>query len=182
MRKLSTQKSARQVAPKPQRPSLLPPPRGFEYEAFGFLEGELVADDDNYYLIADGERLTIKGFSDRLLRTLSGQQTPITGYFGLYPKSTRSGTVFWAKCYEASAPETEPNIFRIHGQLYSTKGDEQLIRVHRNQSNSTESPFLVRVSGFLPDAKPGQFWQLECLWENKEFSLLDGQLFRASGV
>ncbi len=85
MRKLSTQKSARQVAPKPQRPSLLPPPRGFEYEAFGFLEGELVADDDNYYLIADGERHTIKGFSDRLLRTLSGQQTPITGFLVCIP-------------------------------------------------------------------------------------------------
>jgi hypothetical protein len=160
--------------------SLLPPPQGFKYQAFGFLAGELTSKGDPYSLLTGGEMLTVEGFDERLLRWLETQEKPVSGYFGLYPKSTRSGPVFWVKSFEALEPEIEPGTFLINGQLFSTKGGENLIRIHRNQPNSQEKPFLVKISGFLPNAKAGQFWQLECLWEAGQFSLLDGYLFKAS--
>jgi hypothetical protein len=179
MPKPPTSKSIRKPNPKARQISLLPPPQGFVYQAFGVLAGELIAKGDSYSLLIDGKPLSVKGFDERLRRWLDTQEKPVSGYFGLYPKSTHSGPVFWVKSFEASEPETEPGVFLIDGQLFSTTAGENLIRVHRNQSHSSEQPFLVKVSGFLPNAKTGQFWHLECLWEEEQFSLLDGHLYRA---
>ena len=160
----------------PQTP-VLPPPLGFEYQAFGFLAGELSAGKEGYSLRVDDKLLTLSGCNDRLQRWLNTQELPLTGFFGLYPKSTRSGTTFWLKSFETSAPATELGVFNIDGQLVSTTGAQQLLRIHRNQPNSTAKPFLIKVSGFLPESKLGQFWELECLWEDDRFSLLDGRRF-----
>ncbi|MBC7968867.1 MAG: hypothetical protein H7Z11_01815 [Verrucomicrobia bacterium] len=160
---------------------LLPPPQGFEYQAFGFLAGTLTTAEEPYSLLVNDQPLTVSGCSDRLRRWLSTQEFPLTGYFGLYPKSTRSGITFWLKCFESLAPKGELGVFDVDGQLVSTNGSTQLLRLHRNQPNTTEKPFLIRVSGFLPEAKPAQFWQLECLLEEGKFSLLDGYRFRAKG-
>lgn len=168
-----------QNQPKQQKMPLLPPPVGFEYEAFGFLAGQLVASGGEYSLVVDDQTLVVKGVSPRVQRWLSGQELPVSGIFGLYPKSTRSGTTVWLKTYEEGEPELEPGTFTIHGQLVATKGEQQLIRIHRNQPTETDVPFFIKVNGFLPNPKTGQFWQLECLWENGKFSLLDGQIFRA---
>ncbi|MBW4475030.1 MAG: hypothetical protein KME45_32315 [Stenomitos rutilans HA7619-LM2] len=157
----------------------LPPPQGFEYQAFGFLAGTLTTAQEPYSLLVNDQPLTITGCSDRLQRWLYTQELPLTGYWGLYPKSTRSGTTFWLKSFEPATPSTELGVFSIDGQLVATKGSTQLIRLHRNQANSTEKPFSVKVSGFLPEPKPGQFWQLECLWEDDKFTLLDGYRYRS---
>ncbi|XGV96062.1 MAG: hypothetical protein ACAF41_25405 [Leptolyngbya sp. BL-A-14] len=163
-----------------QVPSL-PPPQGFEYQAFGFLTGTLTTAEEPYSLLVNDQPLTISGCNDRLHRWLSAQELPLTGYFGLYPKSTRSGTTFWMRSFETTIAASDVGVFQIDGQLVATKGSTQLIRIHRNQTNSTEKPFLIKVSGFLPEPKPGQFWQLECLWEEGKFSLLDGYRYRSRG-
>jgi hypothetical protein len=182
MPKKNTPKVTTPPPPRERKIPLLPPPQGFEYQAFGFLAGDLIDKGDPYSLLVGGEMLAIKGFDDRLLRWLDSQEKPISGYFGLYPKSTRTCPGFWAKSFQAVEPEIEPGTFLIDGQLFSTKGGEHLIRIHRNQTNSLEKPFLVKVSGFLPNSKTGQFWELECVWENGQFSLLDGHLFRGSAL
>lgn len=156
---------------------VLPPPLGFEYQAFGFLAGELTASDEGYALRVDDQLLTLSGCNDRLLRWLNTQELPLTGYFGLYPKSTRGGTTFWLKSFEAATSAIETGVFNVDGQLVSTNGAQQLLRIHRNQLNSIEKPFFIKVSGFLPESKLGQFWELECLWEDEKFSLLDGRRF-----
>lgn len=178
MPKRFTPKPVKKPAPKERQVSLLPPPQGFKYQAFGVLAGELISGGGSYSLLIGGEMLSVEGFDERLLKWLETQEKSVSGYFGLYPKSTRSGPVFWVKSFEASEPEVEPGTFLINGQLFSTKGGEHLIRVHRNQPNSPEKPFLVKILGFLPNVKTGQFWQLECLWEEGRFSLLDGHLFK----
>lgn len=155
---------------------VLPPPLGFEYQAFGFLAGELSV-DEGYSLRVDDKLFRLSGCNDRLQRWLNTQEFPLSGYFGLYPKSTRSGTTFWLRSFEAATPAIELGVFNLNGQLVSTNGAQQLLRIHRNQPHSTEKPFLIKVSGFLPESKLGQFWELECLWENEQFSLLDGRRF-----
>jgi hypothetical protein len=174
MPKKQTPNPIRKPAPPVRQSVFLPPPSTFEYQAFGFLAGTLSEKGDPSLLLNSGEALTVKGLDERLRRWLDTQEQPISGYFGLYPKSTRTGPTFWVKSFQAEEPEIEPGVFLIDGQLFSTKGETHLFRIHRNQSNSLEKPNLIRVSGFLPQAKPGQFWKLECLWEAGQFAIQDG--------
>ncbi len=175
-----TPNSVRQPNPQVRAIPFLPPPPAFEYQAFGFLAGTLSEQGEPYLLLNDGEKLTLQGFDERLRRWLDTQDHSPSGYFGLYPRSTRNGPVFWAKSFQTEEPEPEPGIFLIAGQLFSTKGSKHLLRIHRNRANSLEKPFMVKVSGFLPQAKPGQFWKLECLWEAGHFALQDGYRLNAA--
>ena len=179
MPKKTPPNAAKKPDPQTRASVFLPPVQAFEYEAFGFVDGTLVDQEVPYLQMSSGETLTVKGFDERLRRWLDTQEQPVSGFFGVYPKSTRSGPVFWVKCFQEAAPELEAGLFLIAGQLFSTKGETHLLRIHRNQTHNLEKPFLVKVSGFLPQAKPGQFWKLECQLEAGHFSLLDGYRLNA---
>ncbi|ACK72250.1 hypothetical protein PCC7424_3871 [Gloeothece citriformis PCC 7424] len=75
-------------------------------------------------------------------------------------------------------PQTGLDQFQIRGRILDTDDKKLVIRLERNETpppgqekQSRWQPFLITVSGSLPGAEIGQFWELLCIRKGEEVVL-----------
>nr|ADN12510.1 hypothetical protein Cyan7822_0466 [Gloeothece verrucosa PCC 7822] len=74
--------------------------------------------------------------------------------------------------------QTASDQFQIQGRILCTDNEKVVIRLERNEipppgqeNQSRWQPFLITVSGSLPGAEIGQFWELLCIRKGEELVL-----------
>ncbi|ACK70895.1 hypothetical protein PCC7424_2478 [Gloeothece citriformis PCC 7424] len=80
-------------------------------------------------------------------------------------------------------PQTGLDQFQIRGRILDTDEQKVVIRLERNETpppgqekQSRWQPFLITVSGSLPGAEKGQFWELLCIRKGEEVVLKQANL------
>ena len=86
-------------------------------------------------------------------------------------------------------PETGVDQFQIRGRIADTDDQKVLLRLERNESpppgreqSSQWQPFLLTVSGSLPEAQKEQFWELVCTRKDEYLTLAEAHLVDETSV
>jgi len=151
-------------------------------------QGLLVTEDREEYPVTPGraERILMKGF-DACLKVARQhwffvQPQPRQGKtLGLSVIQILSVPVGHTEFHRETtsepfpvAPEESEEGFHIRG-LVNPQGNHVMVTVKRKPKGDKEFPPLVlRLEGFLPQAQPGEFWDLQAERDGHDLVLVDG--------
>ena len=154
-----------------------PPEFPTQFRALGRFRATLALSEENrpWLVFKDAKIPAFVFFKARAkVEALNGRSVIWSGH----PRTDKSGNLASFRILGFFDVDDDVNFYSIRGRLKSWDVEKQLLRIEiRPNPNSPRNfkPFLITLSGILPNPRSGQFWNLEAALEKGKLVLVDGQ-------